>query len=74
LNKKAYDLLEKLIYEVDVEKQSLEDRVKNGTVADSLTNAEVLTLMKNLISDIVRVERIKSMLEDIKSIMPNKTK
>ena len=74
MNKKAYDLLEKLIYEVDVEKQSLEDRVKNGTVADSLTNAEVLTLMKNLISDIVRVERIKSMLEDIKSIMPNKTK
>ena len=74
MNKKACDLLEKLIYEVDVEKQSLEDRVKNGTVADSLTNAEVLTLMKNLISDIVKVERIKSMLEDIKSIMPNKIK
>jgi hypothetical protein len=61
-------LLQELIQEVILEQEYLEDHIKNGKVEELATNAEILNLAKNLISDISRNKRIKEMLEDIMSL------
>ena len=59
-------LLEELINEVIVQQEDLNNRMNNSS--ESLTNTEAVALATKLISDIKRFNRLRSILEDAKSM------
>jgi hypothetical protein len=68
MDKENVKLLQCLIDKVVLEQERLEQSIKNGSVEKSATNDEVVALAKSLIADIVKIKRIKHMLEDVKSM------
>jgi hypothetical protein len=68
MDKENVKLLQCLIDKVVLEQERLEQSIKNGSVEKSATNDEVVALAKSLIADIVKIKRIKHMLEDVKSL------
>jgi hypothetical protein len=60
-------LLEELINEVIIQQEDLNNRMNNSS--ESLTNTEAVALATKLISDIKRFNRLRSILEDAKSML-----
>jgi phosphopantetheinyl transferase (holo-ACP synthase) len=62
------DRLQELIGIFARKQECLEKSIEVG-VEESVTTAEILVLAQNLINDIAKVKRIRSMLDDLKSMV-----
>jgi hypothetical protein len=67
MDKKIFDLLQELIEIFAQEQHRLEQNINKG-IEESVTNAEVLAMAKELISNIVIVKRAILMLQDVQSM------
>jgi hypothetical protein len=65
---KAYKLLEELIALLAIERNQIANAIKTGTVPAKTTQAAVLTMATTAISEIAKIKRIESILEDVKSL------
>ena len=65
------ELLDQLIDLFALEQKRLEQSF-NVPVADSVTPTELLVLAQHVLSEIAKIKRIRYMLDDIKSLLPQK--